>query len=370
MESTFERKLLVTLMVPVIGVALAMPAYAQTAQEREQSSAQRMPDGSRSAAPPAQERRSAEDKGMTARGQGQERIGDTASREAENPAEAFRDMRISRLRGMEVTNAEGERLGSVEDVVLDLNKQQVQYVVLSHGGLLGFGDKRFMFPVKAFEPGQEADELVLKVSKEQLASAPGMEKGKWDDPAYRERVDQHFGGELAANADPEAKLVSASGLVGKEVHNRTGQSIGDVEDIVVSLETGKVHYVAMDLDDSDKLVPIALKDLAVMARQVDELVLNTDMSQIDMDSAFDEGTWPKGEYPRYQAGADQSAETGTGRAGLQEGVGAGASSAAGGSRAGGEAQSRPGTSQESAPMPGNSEAARGGQTGQPGSANR
>lgn len=322
MTRTFDRKLLVTLMIPVIGAALAMPVHADARQQQGQSAEQETPSASRSESQTA-----GQDARTAARTQGQDArtAARTEAQDTRSPEEAFRDMRISRLRGMDVTNAEGERLGSVEDVVLDLNNQEVQYVVLSHGGFLGFGDKRFMFPVKAFKPGQEEDKLVLNVPKEQLENAPDMDKGKWNDPAYRESVDRHFGGEVAAKPDPKAQLISASSLVGKEVHNRTGQSVGDVEDIVVSLETGKVHYVAMDFSDSDKLVPVALQDLAVTARQVDQLVLNTDMSQIDMASAFDQGTWPKGEYPRYQAGVDQSGETGTGRAGQQEGTGAGAS---------------------------------------------
>lgn len=325
MTRTFDRKLLVTLMIPVIGAALAMPVHADARQQQGQSAEQGTPSASNTAPNEAQQSRSAARGDITARSQERETMNRGPEQQARSPSEAFSAMPVSELLDMEVRNTEGERLGSIEDVVLDVNNQQVEYAVLSHGGWLGFGDKKFMFPVKAFRPGPAADQLVLNVPKDQLENAPGMDKAKWNDPAYLESVDRHFGEELAAKPDPKAQLVSAKSLVGKEVQNRNGQSVGEAEDIVVDLESGKVHYVAMKFNDMDKLVPVALQEMSVTAKQVDQLVMNADMADVDMASAFDRGTWPKGEYPRYQADADRSAETATGSAGQQEGVGAGTS---------------------------------------------
>lgn len=60
----------------------------------------------------------------------------TASQPAAAQAEAS-DARASRLIGMQVKNAQGEKLGKIQDLVIDVASEQVNYAVLSFGGMLG-----------------------------------------------------------------------------------------------------------------------------------------------------------------------------------------------------------------------------------------
>ena len=43
-------------------------------------------------------------------------------------------------------NSQGENLGKVEEIMLDLETDKVSYAVLSFGGFLGLGDKLFTRP--------------------------------------------------------------------------------------------------------------------------------------------------------------------------------------------------------------------------------
>ena len=56
----------------------------------------------------------------------------------------------STLIGNKVYNLEGEKLGDIKDVMLDVDLGRIAYAVLSFGGFLGMGDKLFAIPFEAF----------------------------------------------------------------------------------------------------------------------------------------------------------------------------------------------------------------------------
>jgi sporulation protein YlmC with PRC-barrel domain len=83
------------------------------------------------------------------------------------------------LRGTDVVNGQGENLGSLEELMLDLGNGRVAYAVLSFGGLLGVGNKLFALPWQAMRVDQDNKEIVVNVDKELLENAPGFDKDNW-----------------------------------------------------------------------------------------------------------------------------------------------------------------------------------------------
>ncbi len=55
------------------------------------------------------------------------------------------------LIGDPVVNRKGEKLGKIEDLAIHPQGFCVEYAVLSFGGFLGMGDKRFAVPLEAME---------------------------------------------------------------------------------------------------------------------------------------------------------------------------------------------------------------------------
>jgi sporulation protein YlmC with PRC-barrel domain len=90
------------------------------------------------------------------------------------------------LTGDKVVNPQGEHLGKVEELMLDLDNGRVSYVVLSFGGFLGFGEKLFAIPWEALTVNTEDHTLILNVEKEQLENAPGFDKDNWPERAQYE----------------------------------------------------------------------------------------------------------------------------------------------------------------------------------------
>ena len=102
----------------------------------------------------------------------------------------------STLAGDAIYNAEGEHLGELKEIMLDLNTGQVAYAVLSFGGFLGMGDKLFAVPWEALSVDTERQYIVLDVSKERLEDAPGFDKDNWPETPDREFIAEiysHYG---------------------------------------------------------------------------------------------------------------------------------------------------------------------------------
>ena len=88
-------------------------------------------------------------------------------------------MGASTLIGDKVTNREGENLGKIEEIMIDMGSGRVAYAVLSFGGMMGMGDKLFAVPWQALVLDPEHKQFKLNVAKERLKEAPGFDKNNW-----------------------------------------------------------------------------------------------------------------------------------------------------------------------------------------------
>jgi sporulation protein YlmC with PRC-barrel domain len=105
--------------------------------------------------------------------------------------------RSSKLVGMHVRNNEGEKIGTVDDLVIDMNTGKISYVALGFGGVLGLGEKLFAVPFSQMKVERTSDEsyFVLNVSKERLMEAPGFDKSHWPDladPNWASHIDKYY----------------------------------------------------------------------------------------------------------------------------------------------------------------------------------
>jgi sporulation protein YlmC with PRC-barrel domain len=87
------------------------------------------------------------------------------------------------LVGNDVYNGQGEDLGDVKEIMLDMSTGRVSYAVLSFGGILGMGEKLFAVPWSALTLDTVNKRFTLNVEKERLENAPGFDNGNWPDMA-------------------------------------------------------------------------------------------------------------------------------------------------------------------------------------------
>lgn len=104
-------------------------------------------------------------------------------------------MDAASLAGDDVVNAQGEDLGKIKAIVLDVSSGRIAYAVLSFGGLFGVGDKLFAIPWSALVLDAVHERFIFNVSKELLDSAPGFDENRWPssaDPAWAKEVDDSY----------------------------------------------------------------------------------------------------------------------------------------------------------------------------------
>ena len=95
--------------------------------------------------------------------------------------------KASGLIGMEVRNSQGEKLGEIKDLVLDVNSGKVSYAVLAVGGFLGIGEKLIALPPSALKAAQDQSHLTLDADKSRIQAAPGFAATAWpslEDPEF------------------------------------------------------------------------------------------------------------------------------------------------------------------------------------------
>ena len=124
-------------------------------------------------------------------------VGWTADAVPKDKILAARSFRASKLSGLNVRNNEGEKVGTINDLVVDVATGKVEYAALSVGGVLGIGDKLFAVPFSElkFDHGRDEMYFVLNISKEKLQAAPGFDQSSWPnfaDTHWREQIDKYY----------------------------------------------------------------------------------------------------------------------------------------------------------------------------------
>lgn len=83
------------------------------------------------------------------------------------------------LIGDKVRNQEGEDLGSIHDIMLNIRTGRIEYYVVEFGGFWGLGEKWFAIPFSLLQVDAERKQFVLAEKRETLEKAPGFDKKHW-----------------------------------------------------------------------------------------------------------------------------------------------------------------------------------------------
>ena len=100
-----------------------------------------------------------------------------------------------RVEGTSVYNAAGDKLGTIDDLMIDKVSGQVRYAVMEFGGFLGIGTDRYPVPWNMLKYDTSQDGYVVPLDKSQLEGAPRYGLGDTPDydTTYRATVDKYYG---------------------------------------------------------------------------------------------------------------------------------------------------------------------------------
>lgn len=99
------------------------------------------------------------------------------------------------IAGDDVCNLRDEKLGTIKDIMIDVDSGTIRYAVLASGGFLGMGDHLFAVPWDAFKLDRENKRFILDVDAERLKTAPSFEKDSWPDmadPSWNSTITSYY----------------------------------------------------------------------------------------------------------------------------------------------------------------------------------
>ncbi len=81
-------------------------------------------------------------------------------------------VRAKTVIGTSVKDAQGEKIGVIEDIVLDKTSNAILFAVVGFGGVLGMGEKFHPIPWASLDYNEPDSAYIIHKTKDELKSAP------------------------------------------------------------------------------------------------------------------------------------------------------------------------------------------------------
>ena len=99
--------------------------------------------------------------------------------DGKHPNSPLKYLTATSIIGDKVYNPEGENMGKIEDIMIDINKGKIEYVVIEFGGFLTIGEKYFAIPFRLLQVDTANKAFIFNQPKEMLEKAPGFDMNHW-----------------------------------------------------------------------------------------------------------------------------------------------------------------------------------------------
>lgn len=138
--------------------------------------------------------------------------------------------RASDLIGKKVVSRQGKDLGDIQNLVISPDGQ-VEYVVLSRGGVMGMGGHLVPIPWQTAGLQVHQNKVTADITPQQLQGAPSFNSDQWSkmrSPGYQQKVNGYFGTHPQSKLQGDPQQQGNSWKVGKSPYlkysSQQGQS--------------------------------------------------------------------------------------------------------------------------------------------------
>jgi hypothetical protein len=110
--------------------------------------------------------------------------------------ETFSLIGSNKVQGTAVYGPDGQKIGSIERVMIEKIGGKVSYAVLSFGGLFGIGDDYYPLPWPSLKYNVDLGGYQTMVTKDQLRKAPKYARSSdwnWNDQQLARSVSAYYG---------------------------------------------------------------------------------------------------------------------------------------------------------------------------------
>ncbi|MEO8765327.1 MAG: PRC-barrel domain-containing protein [Ginsengibacter sp.] len=106
------------------------------------------------------------------------------NKEGTHPNTPLKFLAASSIIGDHVHNDNDEHIGKIEDIMIDITKGSIEYVVIKSGGFLTIGEKYFAVPFSLLKVDPAKKQFRLNQSKEMIEKAPGFDLNHWPETNF------------------------------------------------------------------------------------------------------------------------------------------------------------------------------------------
>jgi len=223
-------------------------------------------------------------------------------------------LQARQLIGMKVENSDGQKVGTVRNLVVDVKSGQLSYVVIGSGGFFGVQAKLKLAPCQIMSAATtKRQTLAVNANATQWNQAPVFKLSNLaslEEPGRAREISQHFetptaglkiaatnslsttGREISTNV-PEPELKFASDLIGLRVVNQKQEKIGEVSDLLVSFGQPKPTFAVISggrFFHKERQYAVPLNALNASEKD-SKLTLNTDAARLQQAPRFDQHVW-------------------------------------------------------------------------------
>lgn len=108
----------------------------------------------------------------------------------------LRRLTATSIIGDKVESPEGDDLGRIDNLMINVQSGKIDYVVIEYGAFLGLGGKLFAIPFDELRPAPGRNLFILNRDEDYLKNSPGFDKTHWpdtNDHTYYGDVDTYWG---------------------------------------------------------------------------------------------------------------------------------------------------------------------------------
>ncbi|MBJ7543298.1 PRC-barrel domain-containing protein [Rhodomicrobium udaipurense] len=96
------------------------------------------------------------------------------------------------VEGAYVYGAGDERIGTIEEIMIDCVGGRVAYAVVDFGGFLGIGRSERPIPWSALRYDEDLDAFRTSITKEQLENSPPLDDEAFASTDWESRTHEHY----------------------------------------------------------------------------------------------------------------------------------------------------------------------------------
>lgn len=179
----------------------------------------------------------------------------------------------SDISGITITTLKGERLGEIQDLVLDVPNGQIVEILVVYGQVLGFGGTTVAVPPSALISVPGAKEFRLDMTAEAFKAAPKFDLSKWTQSTQTDQVAASYlyfseppkfliTGEAPGRKSMAGRPLTTLGTLDRltdlsnlEVDNLNGEKLGRLQAFSLNLPSGRIDNVMVESSSANNIMP-------------------------------------------------------------------------------------------------------------------